>query len=84
VACSDPLLRAREFPYRSVLAEIAMATPSLLLCLPVPGPRETLPGPDQCWLEHEGARYTSELRLVAVDRTRRGWGNVRPHSPHNQ
>jgi hypothetical protein len=45
---------------------------------------EMLPGPDQCWLEHEGARYTSELRLVAVDRTRRGWGNVRPHSPHNQ
>ena len=35
---------------------------------------EMLPEPDQCWLEHEGARYTSELRLVAVDRTRRGLG----------
>ncbi|MGN6168989.1 MAG: lantibiotic dehydratase, partial [Solirubrobacteraceae bacterium] len=35
---------------------------------------EMLPGPDQCWLEHQGARYTSELRLVAVDRTRRGRG----------
>jgi len=35
---------------------------------------EMLPGPDQCWLEHHGARYTSELRLVAVDRTRRGRG----------
>jgi hypothetical protein len=41
---------------------------------------EMLPAPHQCWLEHQGARYTSELRLVAVDRTRRetvptaGWG----------
>jgi Lantibiotic dehydratase, N terminus len=35
---------------------------------------EMLPGPDECWLEHRGARYTSELRLVAVDRTRRGQG----------
>ena len=35
---------------------------------------EMLPGPDQCWLEHQGAHYTSELRLVAVDSTRRGCG----------
>jgi hypothetical protein len=37
---------------------------------------EVLPRPDQCWLEHDGARYTSELRIVAVDRTRRGHGKV--------
>lgn len=37
---------------------------------------EMLPDPDQCWLEHQGDRYTSELRLVAVDRTRRGRGTV--------
>jgi hypothetical protein len=37
---------------------------------------EMLPGPDECWLEHEGAHYTSELRLVATDRTRRGLGSV--------
>ena len=37
---------------------------------------EMLPDPDQCWLEHQGARYTSELRLVGVDRTRRGLGRV--------
>ncbi|MGH7685528.1 MAG: lantibiotic dehydratase [Candidatus Dormibacteria bacterium] len=37
---------------------------------------EMLPGPDECWLEHEGARYTSELRLVAVDLSRRGLGRV--------
>jgi hypothetical protein len=35
---------------------------------------EMLPGPDQCWLEQGGHRYTSELRLVFVDRTRRGLG----------
>jgi hypothetical protein len=29
---------------------------------------EMLPGPDDCWLtEEDGQRYTSELRLVAVD-----------------
>ena len=32
---------------------------------------EMLPGPAQCWLEHAGQRFTSELRIVAVDRTRR-------------
>ena len=37
---------------------------------------EMLPGPDECWLEHEGERYTSELRLVAVDLSRRGAGQV--------
>jgi hypothetical protein len=37
---------------------------------------EMLPGPRECWLEHDGAHYTSELRLVAVDRTRRGLGRV--------
>ena len=37
---------------------------------------EMLPGPDDCWLDHEGARYTSELRLVAVDLSRRGVGRV--------
>ena len=37
---------------------------------------EMLPGPDECWLEHEGALYTSELRLVAVDLSRRGAGQV--------
>jgi hypothetical protein len=32
---------------------------------------EMLPGPDQCWLEDtDGNRYTSELRLVAVDLTK--------------
>jgi hypothetical protein len=39
---------------------------------------EMLPGPDECWLEHDGKRYTSELRLVAVDLTRRGLGTVPP------
>jgi hypothetical protein len=33
---------------------------------------EMLPGPDACWLDHHGARYTSEFRIVAVDNTRRG------------
>jgi hypothetical protein len=37
---------------------------------------EMLPGPHECWLEHEDAHYTSELRLVAVDRFRRGLGTV--------
>lgn len=37
---------------------------------------EMLPGPDQCWLEQDSKRYTCELRLVAVDGTRRGAGTV--------
>ena len=33
---------------------------------------EMLPGPDDCWLaDHDGQRYTSELRLIAVDLERR-------------
>jgi hypothetical protein len=44
---------------------------------------EMLPGPDECWLEHEGARYTSELRLVAVDLSRRGAGRVTVPGPGN-
>ena len=33
---------------------------------------EMLPGPDDCWLaDQDGRRYTSELRLVAVDQERR-------------
>ena len=33
---------------------------------------EMLPGPDDCWLaDQDGRRYTSELRLVAVDLQRR-------------
>jgi lantibiotic biosynthesis dehydratase-like protein len=39
---------------------------------------EMLPGPDQCWLEQDGDRYTSELRLVFVDRDRRGAGTLPP------
>jgi hypothetical protein len=37
---------------------------------------EMLPGPDECWLEHRGEHFTSELRIVAVDRTRRGLGRL--------
>ena len=37
---------------------------------------EMLPGPEECWLELNGNRYTSELRLAAVDLTRRGRGGV--------
>jgi hypothetical protein len=32
---------------------------------------EMHPGPEDCWLEDDHGRYTSELRLVAVDLTRR-------------
>jgi hypothetical protein len=37
---------------------------------------EMLPAPEGCWLEHDGERYTCELRLVFVDRTKRGGGTV--------
>jgi hypothetical protein len=37
---------------------------------------EMLPRPDECWLEHRGEHFTSELRIVAVDRTRRGLGRL--------
>lgn len=34
---------------------------------------EMLPTPEQCWLrDPDGERYVSELRIVAVDRSRRG------------
>jgi hypothetical protein len=32
---------------------------------------EMLPGPDECWLRDANGSYTSELRVVAVDRTPR-------------
>jgi hypothetical protein len=37
---------------------------------------EMLPRPEECWLELDGERYTSELRLVAVDLTRRGQARI--------
>jgi hypothetical protein len=41
---------------------------------------EMLPGPDDCWLaDQDGRRYTSELRLVAVDLGRKA--SSRPKSP---
>jgi hypothetical protein len=42
---------------------------------------EMLPTPEQCWLrDPDGERYVSELRLVAVDRSRSG-GEQQPLSP---
>jgi hypothetical protein len=32
---------------------------------------EMLPGPDECWLADDAGRYTSEFRVVAVDRNPR-------------
>jgi hypothetical protein len=37
---------------------------------------EMLPRPEDCWLETDGERYTSELRLAAVDLTRRGHAKI--------
>jgi hypothetical protein len=37
---------------------------------------EMLPRPEDCWLELDGERYTSELRIAAVDRTRRGHAKI--------
>jgi hypothetical protein len=37
---------------------------------------EMLPGPEDCWLELDGERYTSELRISAVDLTRRGRAKI--------
>jgi len=37
---------------------------------------EMLPRPEDCWLEIEGERYTSELRIAAVDLTRRGHAKI--------
>jgi hypothetical protein len=37
---------------------------------------EMLPRPEDCWLELENERYTSELRMAAVDLTRRGHAKI--------
>jgi hypothetical protein len=37
---------------------------------------EMLPAPEDCWLELEGERYTSELRIAAVGLTRRGHAKI--------
>jgi hypothetical protein len=37
---------------------------------------EMLPRADDCWLELDGERYTSELRMTAVDLTRRGQAKI--------
>jgi hypothetical protein len=37
---------------------------------------EMLPQPEDCWLELDGSHYTSELRVVAVDLTRRGHASL--------
>jgi len=37
---------------------------------------EMLPLPEDCWLELDGERYTSELRIAAVDLTRRGHAKI--------
>jgi hypothetical protein len=37
---------------------------------------EMLPRPEDCWLELDGKRYTSELRIAAVDLTRRGHAKI--------
>jgi hypothetical protein len=37
---------------------------------------EMLPRPEDCWLELDGERYTSELRVAAVDLTRRGHARI--------
>jgi Lantibiotic dehydratase, N terminus len=40
---------------------------------------EMLPQPEGCWLELDGKRYTSELRIAAVDLTRRGHAKIEAH-----
>jgi hypothetical protein len=37
---------------------------------------EMLPAPEACWLDLDGERYTSELRIAAVDLTRRGHAKI--------
>jgi hypothetical protein len=37
---------------------------------------EMLPRPEDCWLELDGRRYTSELRIALVDLTRRGHAQI--------
>jgi hypothetical protein len=46
-------------------------TPDLLVAV-----SEMLPQPQHCWLELDGERYTSELRIAAVDLTRRGHAKI--------
>ena len=48
------------------LRRAADAVPEALVSI-----TEMLPAPDDCWLRHDGASYTSELRIVAVDLTLR-------------
>ena len=57
---SEALLRVLARFLRTV-AERAPEAPILFT--------EMLPGPDGCWLRDANGRYTSELRVVAVDRT---------------
>jgi hypothetical protein len=42
---------------------------------------EMLPRPEDCWLDLEGERYTSELRIAAVDLTRRGHAKIEAREP---
>jgi hypothetical protein len=42
---------------------------------------EMLPRPEDCWLELGGERYTSELRIAAVDLTRRGHAKIDVRKP---
>jgi hypothetical protein len=37
---------------------------------------EMLPRPEDCWLDLDGERYTSELRIAAVNLTRRGHAKI--------
>lgn len=48
------------------LRRAADAAPEALVSI-----SEMLPAPEECWLELDGSKYTSELRVVAVDLTRR-------------
>jgi Lantibiotic dehydratase, N terminus len=48
------------------LRRAADAVPQALVSI-----TEMLPAADDCWLRHDGVSYTSELRIVAVDLTRR-------------
>ena len=63
--------RALTYNLHRMLNRAAGAEPEALVRF-----NEMLPAPDECWLEHDGDRYTSELRIVAVDLTRRGLGTV--------
>lgn len=48
------------------LRRAAGAAPDALVSI-----SEMLPAPEDCWLDMDGSKYTSELRIVAVDLTRR-------------